>query len=191
MGVPAHLHGYSFKEYLDLEGASNVKHEFLDGEIYAMAGGTPRHAALTLAVGGALLAQLRGGPCRAFSSDLRVRVPETGLASYPDVAVVCGPLETDPDSEATVTNPKVIVEVLSASTKDYDLGEKFEHYKKLPSLQAVIYVWQTETRIESRTRKPDGTWAAEEARAGDTVAIDAIRCTLTVDDVYRDASLPG
>jgi len=188
MRPPAHLHGYSFKEYLDLESASNVKHEFLDGEIYAMAGRTPRHAALTLAVGGALLAQLRGGPCRAFSSDLRVRVPETGLATYPDVTV-CGPLEADPASDATVTNPKVIVEVLSPSTKDYDLGEKFEHYRKLASLEAVLYVSQTDARIESRTRRPDGTWATQEARAGDTVAIDAIRCTLNVDDVYRDASL--
>src|SRR5436190_23914995 len=111
MGAPAHLHGYTFAEYLDLEGASNVKHEFLAGEIYAMAGGTPRHAALTLAVGGALLTQLRGGPCRAFSSDLRVRVRATGLATYPDVAIVCGPLETDPDSDAIVTNPAVLVEV--------------------------------------------------------------------------------
>ncbi|HEY7375387.1 MAG TPA: Uma2 family endonuclease [Polyangia bacterium] len=191
MGAPAHLHGYTFKEYLDLESASNVKHEFLDGEIYAMAGGSPRHAALTLAVGGALLAQLRGGPCRAFSSDLRIRVAETGLATYPDVTVVCGPLTADPDSEATVTNPKVIVEVLSPSTKDYDLGEKFEHYRKIPSLQAVLYVWQTETRIESRTRGADGSWASRESRAGGTVAIDAIGCALTVDDVYRDASPPG
>jgi Uma2 family endonuclease len=189
MGVSPHLHAYSFKEYLDLEGASNVKHEFLEGEIYAMAGGTPRHAALTLAVGGALLAQLRGGPCRAFSSDLRVRVSETGLATYPDVAVVCGPLEMDPDSDATVTNPTVIVEVLSPSTQSYDLGEKFEHYRKIPSLRAVLYVWQAEARIESRTRAPDGSWASRQARASDTVAIDAIRCALNVDDVYRDAAL--
>ena len=88
MSASAHHHRYTFAEYLDLEGAINVKHAFLDGEIYAMAGGTPRHAALTLAVGAALHAALRGGPCRAFSSDLRVRVTATGLATYPDVAVV-------------------------------------------------------------------------------------------------------
>jgi Uma2 family endonuclease len=160
-----------------------------------MAGGTPRHAALTLAVGGALLAQLRGGPCRAFSSDLRIRVRETGLATYPDGAVVCGPLEPDPDSEATVVNPKVIVEVLSPSTKDFDLGEKFQHYRKIAALEAVLCVWQTETRIESRTRAPDGSsdgpWAVRQWGAGDTVAVDAIGCRLNVDDVYRDASPPG
>jgi len=175
MGPPGHLHGYTFKEYLDLESAS----------------GSPRHAALTLAVGGALLAQLRGGPGRAFSSDLPIRVAATGLATYPDVTVVCGPLEADPDSDATVTNPTAIVEVLSPSTRDYDLGEKFEHYRKIPTLQAVLYVWQTEARIESRTRRPDGAWESHASRAGDTVAIDAIKCALAVDDVYRDASPPG
>ena len=191
MGAPAHLHGYTFAEYLDLEGASNVKHEFLAGEIYAMAGGTPRHAALTLAVGGTLLQQLRGGPCRAFSSDLRVRVRDTGLATYPDVTIVCGPLEPDPDSDATVTNPKVLVEVLSQSTKDYDLGEKFDHYARIPSLREVVYVWQTEARIELRRRGQDGRWASTQFGSGDTVKIDSIACSLNVDDVYRDASSPA
>jgi Uma2 family endonuclease len=188
MVAPARLHGYTFDEYLDLENASNVKHEFLEGEIYAMAGGTPRHAALTLAVGGALLAQLRGGPCRAFSSDLRVRVLATGLATYPDVSVVCGPLEPDPDSDATVTNPRVLVEVLSKSTTDFDLGEKFDHYQQIPSLQAVLYVWQTEIRMELRSRAPDGHWTSRELRAGDTGRIESIGCSLNVDDIYQDAS---
>jgi Uma2 family endonuclease len=187
MSASAHLHRYTFAEYLDLEGASNVKHEFLNGEIYAMAGGTPRHAALTLAVGAALHAALRGGQCRAFSSDLRVRVTATGLATYPDVAVVCGPLETDPNSDATVTNPRVVVEVLSRSTEDYDRGEKFENYRRIPALDTVVYVWQTETRIEVRRRQADDTWASADYRAGDAVPLQSIGCGLSVDDVYRDA----
>ncbi len=84
-----------FDEYLRLEEYSNVKHEYLDGAIYAMAGGSPRHAALTSQVNGALVSQLRDRPCVVFSSDLRIRVPSTGLATYPDVSVVCGPLQTD------------------------------------------------------------------------------------------------
>jgi Uma2 family endonuclease len=195
MGASAHLHAYTFAEYLDLEATSNVKHEFLDGEIYAIAGGTPRHAALTLAVGGALLAQVRGGPCRAFSSDLRIRVRASGLATYPDVAIVCGPLEADPDSDTTVTNPKVLVEVLSPSTMDYDLGEKFEHYRRVPSLQAVLYVWQSEARIELRSRRQDASgaeaWTSTQHGPGGTVRIDAIGCALGVDGVYRDASPPA
>jgi Uma2 family endonuclease len=187
MGAPAHLHGYTFAEYLDLEAASNVKHEFLAGEIYAMAGGTPKHAALTLAVGGALLQQLRGGPCRAFSSDLRVRVRASGLATYPDVTVVCGPLERDPDSEATVTNPTLLVEVLSQSTEAFDRGEKFEHYTKIASLREVVYVSQVETRVEVRRKLGDGTWSTTVYGAGATIALEAVGSRLVVDDVYRDA----
>jgi Uma2 family endonuclease len=187
VGAAAHLHGYTFVEYLDLESASNVKHEFLDGEIYGMAGGTPRHAALTLAVGGTLLAHLRGGPCRAFSSDLRIRVLATGLATYPDVAVVCGALETDPGSPTTVTNPRILVEVLSQSTKDYDLGEKFEHYKQIPSLVDVVYVGQSESRIELRHKGADGAWTTTTHVSGDVVSLPSIGCSLIVEDIYRDA----
>src|SRR3990172_1362679 len=104
MAAPAGLHRYSFADYLALEEASNTKHEFLSGEIYGMAGGTPEHAALSVAVSSVLRAQLRGGSCRVYSSDLRVRVLATGLATYPDVTVVCGELERDPDSPTTVVN---------------------------------------------------------------------------------------
>jgi Uma2 family endonuclease len=188
MNLPAHLHHYSFAEYLDLEAASNVKHEFLQGEIYGMAGGSPQHAALTLAVGAALLDRLRGGPCRTFSSDLRIRVPETGLATYPDVAVVCGPWASDPQSASTITNPKLVVEVLSKSTQDYDLGEKFEHYRRIPSLEAVLFVWQTEVRMELRSRQADGSWVTTVHPPGDTVNIGALKCSLDIDEIYRDAS---
>jgi Uma2 family endonuclease len=188
MTAPARLHGYTLDDYLDLESVSNVKHEYLEGEIYAMAGGTPRHAALTLAIAGTLLAKLRGGSCRAFSSDLRILVSATGLATYPDVAVVCGPIETDARSQASVTNPKLLIEVLSSSTESYDLGEKFEHYRRIPSLGAVLYVWQDQTRMELRVRASDGSWSASAFHDGDTVPLDIIGCTLSVHDVYSDAA---
>jgi Uma2 family endonuclease len=105
------LHRYSFEDYLELEASSTTKHEFLGGEIYAMAGGTPEHASLASAVGGMLLERLRGGPCRPYSSDLRIRVLQTGLATYPDVTVVRGRTERDPGSRTNVTNPCVVVEV--------------------------------------------------------------------------------
>ena len=187
MGVPAHLNGYTFAEYLDLEQSSNVKHEYLDGEIYGMAGGSPRHAALALAAGSALLGQLRGGPCHAFNSDLRVRVLPTGLATYPDVTIVCGSLERDPQSATTVTNPRLIVEILSPSTADYGRREKFEHYAKIPSLMEVIYVSQDEVLVEHRRRGPDGSWSSTRHRAGETVVLDAISCRLDVDELYRGA----
>src|SRR5438132_1366293 len=174
MSQPAHRVHYTFAEYIALEQASNVKHEYLDGQIYAMAGGTPEHAALAAALSGLLFAQIKGGRFRVYSSDLRVRVLATGLATYPDVTVVCGPVERDPESPTTVTNPRVLVEVLSPSTKDYDLGEKFEHYKQIPSLTDVIYLWQTEPRAELRHREADGHWSSTELRPGTALSLASI-----------------
>jgi Uma2 family endonuclease len=117
------------------EASSNVKHEYLDGQIYAMAGGTPEHAALAAAVVGQLYAQLREGRCRVYNSDLRVRVPATGLLTYPDATVMWGPRQRDAEDEYAITNPTLIVEVLSRSTEEYDRGDKFEHCKRSSSLR--------------------------------------------------------
>jgi Uma2 family endonuclease len=96
----------AWAEYLAVESASNIKHEYLDGQIYAVAGGTPAHAALQLAVPNLLFPQLRAGRCRALGPDLRVRVLATGLATYPDVTIVCRPRESDPEDDNSVTNPR-------------------------------------------------------------------------------------
>jgi Uma2 family endonuclease len=191
MSRPAGFHRYTYADYLALEAASNVKHEFLAGEIYGMAGGTPEHAALSVAVSSALLAQLRGGPSRVYSSDLRVRVLATGLATYPDVTVVCGDAERDPESPTTVVNPRLVVEVLSDSTVDYDRGEKLHHYRQIPSLQGVVLVWHTQRRIEIWTRGDGGTWTARDAFAGERAPVPGLSCALIVNDVYRDALGPS
>jgi Uma2 family endonuclease len=183
MGVPARLHHYSFQDYLTVEEMNPVRHEFLDGEIYAMAGGTMLHAALSGAVLTALAMQLEGR-CRTYTSDLRVRVLATGLASYPDVTVVCGKAEADPESKETVVNPTVVVEVLSPATIDYDLGEKFEHYRQIPSLKAVVYVWQDRKQIEVRERTATGNWRSNVGGAGTTLAVDDLRSVLDVDALY-------
>src|SRR5436190_20217311 len=107
MSAPSHKIHYSYGDYLTLESSSNVKHEFLGGQIYAMAGGTPEHAALAAAVIGLLFDQLRGGRCRTYDADLRVRTP-SGLATYPDVTVICGPSERDEIDKQSVTNPTLI-----------------------------------------------------------------------------------
>ena len=161
----ATLHAYTYADYLAREAASNVKHEYLEGEIYAMAGGSPARAELSLAVGAALRAQLQDTQCRVFSSDLRVRVSATGLATYPDVTVVCGALERDKDGHDTVLNPKVLVEVSSDSTERYDRGEKFEHYKQIPSLDEYVLLSQKEAHLET-WRREDGSWRRREARSG-------------------------
>ena len=186
MGVPRQLHHYSFEDYLAVEEMNPVRHEFLDGEIYAMAGGTILHAALAVAVSSALHRQL-AGRCRVFSSDLRIRSLATGLACYPDVTVVCGNVETDPESKETVANPMVVVEVLSPATIDYDLGEKFEHYRRIPSLTAVVYVWQDRRQIEIRARGTADDWRVAVAGSGSVTRLESLGCTLDVDTLYADA----
>lgn len=187
--VTAHaaLHRHSFADYIALEEASNTKHEFLDGEIYAMAGGTPEHAALAVSVSASLLGQLRGRGCRVFSSDLRVRVLASGLATYPDVTVVCGPLERDPESRTTIVNPRLVVEVLSDGTEDYDRGEKLDHYRRVPSLAAVVFVSHREERIEVWERDSGGSWHRQPYGPGETAEIPTLPVRLVVDEIYRDA----
>ena len=185
MATPATLHRYSFADYLAFEEASTTKHEFLNGEIYGMAGGTPEHAALSVAVSSALLGQLRGGPGRVYSSDLRVRVRATGLATYPDVTVVCGDVERDPDSATSVVNPRVVVEVLSDATESYDRGQKLDHYRRVPSLAAVVLVSHRERSIEVWERTAEGAWRRGESRAGQTAVIGTLSARLVVDEVYE------
>jgi Uma2 family endonuclease len=187
MARPIRLHRYSFAEYLAIEEVARVKHEYLDGEIYAMAGGTPEHAALAAVVTTVLGEQLRGGPCRVYSSDLRVRILATGLATYPDVTVVCGPTERDPESATHVVNPCVVVEVTSDGTEEYDRGEKLDHYKKVPSLSAIVLVSHRERTIEVWSRDPSA-WHVTAYGSGEVARIPALDCRLDVGAVYDAAS---
>ena len=178
-------HRYTFEQYLTLEESSNVRHEYFQGEIYAMAGGTPDHAALAMNFGAALVTLLRDRPCRVFSSDLRIRVRDTGLATHPDVTVVCGPLERDPESATTVTNSLLIAEVLSDSTGDYDRGEKFEHYKRLPSLREYVLISHRRAQVEVWRRAGGDEWTREEIAAGGVVHLETCGGGVAVDEIYR------
>lgn len=187
----AHNVRYSYVDYVTLEASSNVKHEYLGGQIYAMAGGTPEHAALTAAVVGLLFPQLLAGSCRAHSADLRVRVRETGLASYPDVTVVCGPRELDPDDKNAVINPNLLLEVLSPSTAEYDRGEKFEHYKQLVALKQYVLVAHDRRSVEVWTRGEDDRWSATAFADGEVASLAAIAGVLDVRQLYDAAAQPN
>lgn len=189
MSVRAHHVEYTYEEYVALEQVSNVKHEYLDGQIYAMAGGSPEHAALAATVVGLLFGQLRGGKCRVHDSDLRVRVEATGLATYPDVTIVCGPRQRSVQDAFAVTNPTLIVEVLSPSNELYDRGEKFDHYRQIPSLQQYVLVAQDERRVEVRTRRDDG-WAVTVVRGEGDVELASIAATFEVGALYDAAAEP-
>lgn len=187
--APARSIRYTYAEYLALEESSNVKHEFLDGQIYGMAGGTPEHAAIAAAVIGLLFTDLRGGRCRAYDADVRVRTP-SGLATYPDLTVICGPSERHKDDDRAVTNPTVIAEVLSRSTEEYDRGDKFEHYKSFASLRQYVLVSHGDRIVEVWTRS-DAGWMSETLREDDTVGLPSIGAQLRVRDVYESAREPA
>lgn len=182
-------HRYSFDEYLALDEVSNVKLEFFDGDIYAMAGGTPEHGELSVAVSTELRNQLESKPCRVYSSDVRVRVESTGLATYPDVSVVCGELLRDPVSRGSILNPVVLVEVSSDSTEAYDRAEKFENYREISSLREYVLVSHREPLIEVLRRGQDGVWMRSEARARGVMRLESIDCALDVDRIYRGVAL--
>lgn len=158
---------YTYEEYLAFDEANEGKHEFVNGQIVAMAGGSPRHNALafrlTVAVGTGIRRE-----CTGFQSDQRTRVLATGRATYPDLTVVCGPVERDPADKTrqTITNPTLIIEVLSPSTEKDDRGEKRQHYMRIPSLQEYILVSQGEPHIERFRRNEKGTWDFSESSEG-------------------------
>jgi Uma2 family endonuclease len=185
MSSPVAHRTYTFREYVDLERSSELRYEFFGGAIYAMSGGSPEHSGIASNVIQLLGVQLTGRPCRVFTSDLRVRVLETGLATHPDVTVVCGPLTRDLEDSQTVTNPVVIIEVLSPTTERYDREEKFAHYRRIQSLASYVLISQEEQRLEVFTRNEDGSWTLRETRLG-AADLSAIGCSLRVDEVYRD-----
>jgi len=174
----------TYAEYLEAEAISEIRHEFLDGDVWAMSGGTPEHSALAAAMLGELRNALAGKPCRVFTSDLRIRVMATGLSTYPDVTVVCGTVETAPEDPHAVANPAILVEVPSEGTEAYDRGSKAAHYRRIPSLVAYVFVSQTEPRIEVYSRADAGGWLLSEARGGESAAIEPLGIRLDVNAVY-------
>ncbi len=191
MGQPLPLPRMSYPAYLTLEAQSEEKHEYLSGEVWAMAGGTREHARLTAASTVALGIALRGRPCVVYSSDVRVRVAATDRTTYPDVTVVCGPAASTPEDPESIANPTLLLEVLSDSTEASDRGERFAHYRQLESLQEYVLVSQKERRIEVFRRLSDGRWTFAEATAGQSVHLASVEVELSVDDLYRDPTAPA
>lgn len=186
MSTVPHKVIYTYEEYVSFENGSNVKHEFLDGQIYAMAGGTAEHAALAAASIGQLYAQLRGSECVPFTSDLRVHT-NSGLTTYPDVSVICGRAEYNEVDKRGATNPILIIEVMSRSTAEYDAGEKLEHYKTLQTLKQYVLVSHREHSLTVWTREEDA-WQSVRVREGEVANLEAIRATLDVRELYETAA---
>lgn len=148
---------YSEDDYFAVEASSGIKHEFYRGEIFAMAGASVAHNHLSANVLTLLRGAARSKGCSAFGSDLRVKTSD-GLFTYPDVMVVCGPISLTRDRPDTVTNPSVIVEVLSSATRDYDRGEKFTLYQAIPTLREYLLIEQDRVWVEHWQRQATGEW---------------------------------
>jgi Uma2 family endonuclease len=157
-----------------------------------MAGGSPNHNLIGANVIGELVVHLRGGPCRVYTSDQRIKVSATGLYTYSDAVVVCGPSEFDAEQRETLLNPTLIVEVLSPGTEAYVRGDKFEQYRQLPSLQEYVLVSQDRVRVERYERQPGETWLYTAVVQPDAVLhLPSIGCDLRLAEVYAQVTLPS
>ncbi|WP_437830330.1 Uma2 family endonuclease [Sorangium sp. So ce1153] len=189
MGQPATRTGLSPEEYLALERASEQKHEYANGEIFAMSGCSREHSLLAGSVQRELGNALLERPREVHTSDMRVKIPSTGRYVYPDASVVCGdPVFEDAEVD-TLMNPNVIVEVLSDSSEAYDRGDKFAQYRSVPSITDYVLVSQKAVRIEHFQRQPDGRWLLSILGPGAQLALESIGVVIEVDRVYLKVPL--
>lgn len=189
MGLNQPAGRLSEAEYLAIERAAEFKSEFYEGEMFAMAGGSRRHSLIASNLIGELRNRLKGRPCVVFNSDLRVKIEATGLFTYPDASVVCGPVHSVPGTDDTLINPVLLAEVLSDSTEGYDRGKKSEHYRQIPSLNEYLLVSQKEPHLELFMRQKSEWVLREVSGLGGTIELPALKITLALAEIYANVSL--
>src|SRR5664279_3651773 len=173
------------EEYLDIERKSEIRSEYIDGQMVAMSGGSERHALIAINLQGEIWSQMKGRPCKVYPSDMRVKVSPTGMYTYPDVSALCGKAEFEDGHTDTLLNPTVIIEVLSDSTELYDRGKKFAHYRRIDSLREYVLVSQNKIRVEHYRRNADA-WIFSEVSAPDAVLhLESIDCHVAVGAIYE------
>ena len=184
MGLAA-LGRFTESEYEEMEAKADYRSEYFNGEIFAMAGGTPRHSILCGSMIRCVGNAVNGNRCHVMDCNMRIRIP-TGLQTYPDMSVVCGEIKLAPGRTDCMVNPLLVVEVLSKSTESYDRGEKFTNYKTLPSLREYVLVSQTEPLIEVFRRGKTGRWTETMCQGLDaTIRFDSVGASINLVDVYR------
>ena len=177
----------TFAEYLARERVAVGKSEYYRGEIFAMAGGSVRHNTIGGNLFASLRGRLRGSPCRPYNSDQRIRIPANGLATYPDLSIVCGEYQIDADDRDGIINPRVIFEVLSKSTESYDRGKKFDLYRQLDSLHEYILVAQDAPQVERFVRQDDGSWILTVIKDREAVLeLQSLAAELPLSEIYED-----
>ncbi len=178
---------WTVEEYLAFEQESDVKYEYIDGEIFAMSGGTDNHSSIAVNCVVELGVQLRGKKCRVFNSDMKVKISDIKYV-YPDFTVVCGKTEFSDEKRMMLTNPTLVAEV-SGSSMNYDKGLKADYYRSLPSVQAYIVIAQDNIAVQLYTRQDNGWLLSEYTDLESIIPLDAIGCELPLSEVYRDIQL--
>ncbi len=173
--------------YLAYDQSHAGKHEYVNGEVVAISGVSDAHDRIQVNATLALGSRLRGGPCRVRGSDLRVRLDETGLYCYPDLTIVCGEPAFADTRPVTLLNPRVVIEVLSETTEEYDRGAKVAHYRHRASVDLLLLIDSQRRLIERQQRNPDGTWTLSEHTAGSVLVLDH---ALPFDELYDGVALP-
>ena len=182
MAAIVSLPRWTVEQYLALDHAGQVRHEYIDGAVYALAGGTQAHSAITINVAAQLHAAVQGGPCRVYSSDLKVRVSPTRYL-YPDVSVGCE-VDDQRDDADWLTAPRVVVEVLSDSTAVYDRGDKFAYYRQIASLRDYVLVETGCRLVEVHSRDDAGGWRVRHYEGNATVELPSLGVRLALDAIY-------
>ena len=176
----------TYAEYVAIANDSHIKYEYVAGEVIAMAGGTVEHGRLIGRAAALIDRALEGKPCIVLPSDLRVRIRAADRSTYPDLHVVCGQPERDPDDDHAIVNPTVVVEVLSDSTAGLDRIEKFAAYRRLASLREYVLVSQRERRVEVYRRRENRRWQLDEHLTGDRLRLESLAIEIAVNDLYVD-----
>lgn len=181
---------YTLEEYLELEKTSEEKYEYFNGEVFAMAGGSPAHVRISRNVVNLLTQKLRGKDCEAFPSDMRVKVPAALPYRYPDASVVCGPPVFEYlQGQAMLVNPLVLIEVLSPSTTAYDLGEKFTEYQSIESFREYLLIAQTRAHVIRHLYQAPGQWLRTEVTGlNSLVPLESLGVNLTMAELYQHVS---
>lgn len=189
MAFPLAIKQYTAEEYLALERSSEIKHEYYRGEIFAMSGASLPHNRIQMNFTGEARAFLKGKSCDVFGSDLRVHIPLNGLYTYPDAVIICGELQLLDGEMDTLTNPAIIVEVLSKSTQSYDRGDKFNLYRAIPSLKEYMLIASENVGVEHYTKQENNTWVLHELKeVRDSLFIQTIDFSLPLTELYSGVS---
>ena len=180
---------YTEDQYLQMEEQAYYKSEYFRGEIFMMAGGTPNHNRIkeNLSIEIGVILKKRGS-CRSYSSDQRIHIPENSLYTYPDIAIICGPNLYSKKDKNTITNPSVLIEVISEGSGAYDRGDKFRLYRDIESLQEYVLVNSLNVGVEIYRRTADNRWllAQDAYKLSDSVIIQSIEATLFLSDLYSE-----